>query len=96
MKIACARKNAEIYGVADRIEFIVGDFFHIMPHLKVAILLCNGMQGNHDNLSPLQSVDVVFLSPPWGGPAYNTAKVFDLKSMIALDGYPFVCGWVGG
>ena len=35
MKIACARKNAEIYGVADRIEFIVGDFFHIMPHLKV-------------------------------------------------------------
>ena len=42
MKIACARKNAEIYGVADRIEFIVGDFFHIMPHLKVAILLCNG------------------------------------------------------
>lgn len=42
----------------------------------------------------MQSVDVVFLSPPWGGPAYNTAKVFDLKSMIALDGYPFMCVYV--
>ena len=35
VKIACARHNAEIYGVADRIEFILGDFFQIMPHLKV-------------------------------------------------------------
>lgn len=35
VKIACAICNAEIYGVADRIEFIVGDYFDIMPHLKV-------------------------------------------------------------
>ena len=35
VKIACAIHNAEIYGVADRIEFIVGDFFQIMPQLKV-------------------------------------------------------------
>ncbi len=35
VKIACAVRNAEVYGVRDRIEFIVGDFFHIMPHLKV-------------------------------------------------------------
>ena len=39
MKIACAVKNAETYGVADRIEFIVGDYFHIMPHLKVTYAL---------------------------------------------------------
>ncbi len=37
MKVACAIRNAEIYGVADRIEFIVGDYFHIVPHLKVSI-----------------------------------------------------------
>lgn len=37
---------------------------------------------------PLQCADVVFLSPPWGGPDYNTAKVFDIKTMINLDGYP--------
>lgn len=35
VKIACAIHNANIYGVADRIEFIVGDYFQIMPHLKV-------------------------------------------------------------
>ena len=35
VKIACAIRNAEIYGVADRIEFIVGDYFDIMPHIKV-------------------------------------------------------------
>jgi len=36
VKVACAMHNAEIYGVADRIEFIVGDYFHIMPQLKVS------------------------------------------------------------
>lgn len=35
VKIACAVRNAEVYGVRDRIEFIVGDYFHVMPQLKV-------------------------------------------------------------
>ena len=39
VKIACAIRNAKIYGVADRIEFIVGDYFDVMPHLKVRLLL---------------------------------------------------------
>lgn len=33
MKIDYARTNARIYGVEDRIEFIVGDFFEIGPCL---------------------------------------------------------------
>lgn len=66
-KIALARNNAKVYGVEDRIEFIVGDFFEVMPHLKA---------------------DVVFLSPPWGGPEYLNEEVFDLKKMGGiLDGY---------
>eukprot|EP00092_Neocalanus_flemingeri_P021800 GFUD01023649.1.p1 GENE.GFUD01023649.1~~GFUD01023649.1.p1 ORF type:complete len:260 (+),score=69.24 GFUD01023649.1:39-818(+) len=48
-KIAMAKHNARVYGVEDKIEFIVGDFFKIVPNLKA---------------------DVVFLSPPWGGPKY--------------------------
>lgn len=48
-KIEMARHNAEIYGVADRIEFIVGDFLQLSDSLRA---------------------DVVFLSPPWGGPDY--------------------------
>lgn len=48
-KIEMARHNAEIYGVADRIEFIVGDFLQLSESFRA---------------------DVVFLSPPWGGPDY--------------------------
>jgi trimethylguanosine synthase len=60
-KIELARNNAEIYGVADRIEFIVGDFFQLAPGLKA---------------------DVVFFSPPWGGPSYLKEVVYDLESML--------------
>lgn len=31
---------------------------------------------------PTLKADAVFLSPPWGGPAYQNSKTFDLKSMI--------------
>lgn len=65
VKVALARHNACVYGVEDRIEFIIGDYMQMIPHLKA---------------------DVVFLSPPWGGPNYADAKVFDLKTMITLDG----------
>lgn len=66
VKIEAAKNNARVYGVEDRIEFIVGDFFDIVPNLKTA--------------------DVIFLSPPWGGPQYLNENVFDLQSMIPLDG----------
>ncbi|ETV74909.1 hypothetical protein, variant 1 [Aphanomyces astaci] len=60
-KIAIAKHNATIYGVADRIEWIVGDSFAVLPRLHHA--------------------DVVFLSPPWGGPAYLNQNVFSLQDM---------------
>ncbi|XP_030839258.1 trimethylguanosine synthase-like [Strongylocentrotus purpuratus] len=63
-KIELARHNAAVYGVEDRIEFIVGDFFKVADDLKA---------------------DVVFLSPPWGGPKYLNAEVFDLFSMMDID-----------
>lgn len=50
-----------MYGVADRIEFIIGDFFSLASKLKA---------------------DVVFLSPPWGGPKYLENDVFDLETML--------------
>ena len=66
IKVEYAKNNAKIYNVSDNIEFIVGDFFQLMPSLK--------------------AVDVVFLSPPWGGPEYLNATLFDL-SYIPLGGY---------
>ncbi|ORY01528.1 hypothetical protein K493DRAFT_92150 [Basidiobolus meristosporus CBS 931.73] len=63
-RLNCARNNARVYGVEDRIEFIHGNYLELLPKLKA---------------------DVVFLSPPWGGPAYNQVEVFDLRSM-PIDG----------
>lgn len=31
--------------------------------------------------------DAVFLSPPWGGPDYVSADIFDIKTMMNLDGF---------
>jgi trimethylguanosine synthase len=39
VRLNCARKNAEIYGVADRIEFILGNAFDILPQLRVGSVL---------------------------------------------------------
>lgn len=66
VKIDLARNNAEVYGIADKIEFICGDFLLLAPDLKA---------------------DVVFLSPPWGGPDYATAETFDIRTMICPDGF---------
>ncbi|NXU88716.1 TGS1 synthase, partial [Xiphorhynchus elegans] len=67
-KLILARNNAEVYGVADQIEFVCGDFMLLAADLRA---------------------DVVFLSPPWGGPDYATAEIFDIQTMICPDGYPF-------
>ncbi|KAB0391410.1 hypothetical protein E2I00_002714 [Balaenoptera physalus] len=66
VKIDLACNNAEIYGVADKIEFICGDVLQLASRLKV---------------------NVVFLSPPWGGPDYTTAEIFDISTMMSPDGF---------
>ncbi|KAJ8012008.1 hypothetical protein DPEC_G00064230 [Dallia pectoralis] len=55
---------------------------------KVAGLI-DFVQGDFLLLAPRLRADVVFLSPPWGGPDYLNADVFDIKTMMAPDGYPF-------
>ncbi|XP_061550661.1 trimethylguanosine synthase isoform X1 [Phycodurus eques] len=42
--------------------------------------------GDFLQLAPRLCGDVVFLSPPWGGPDYVTAEVFDIKTMMDPDG----------
>ncbi|XP_053393968.1 trimethylguanosine synthase-like isoform X2 [Mercenaria mercenaria] len=69
VKVELARHNARVYGVEDRIEFIVGNYMELAPHLQA---------------------DVVFLSPPWGGPEYLNADVFDLETMVALNTFEIV------
>ncbi|XP_034946685.1 uncharacterized protein Tgs1 [Chelonus insularis] len=60
-KIELARNNARVYGVEDRIEFIVGNFLQLADKLVG---------------------DVVYLSPPWGGPSYAHVDVFNLNTIL--------------
>lgn len=64
-KIEMARHNARIYGVEEKIEFIVGDYFHLAEKL---------------------TGDVVFLSPPWGGPSYLQDEVFEIENIMSPHG----------
>ncbi|KAL2095329.1 hypothetical protein ACEWY4_010048 [Coilia grayii] len=65
-RLSLAQHNARVYGVADRIEFVQGDFLELAPRLRA---------------------DAVFLSPPWGGPEYLAADVFDIRTMMTPDGF---------
>ena len=59
-RLRLARHNAAIYGVADRIEFVLGDFIQFAETLA-----------RRDQIRQAgRTVDVIFLSPPWGGPSY--------------------------
>ncbi|TFK34071.1 RNA cap guanine-N2 methyltransferase-domain-containing protein [Crucibulum laeve] len=69
-RLALARHNAQIYGVADRIEFILTDYFSFAK----SYLSLPSSSTDDGTLSPdrnaSRKVDVIFLSPPWGGPSY--------------------------
>jgi trimethylguanosine synthase len=57
-----ARHNAKIYGVEDKIDFIVGSYFDVISSIKA---------------------DIVFLSPPWGGPSYmKHDTIYDLEESL--------------
>lgn len=61
LKIEMAKHNAGVYGVADKIEFIVGNYMELAGSLVA---------------------DVVFLSPPWGGPEYLKNDVYDIEEFL--------------
>lgn len=64
-RLALARHNALQYGVADRIEFILCDFVSFAKSLS-------SNSSSSSSSKPLNGIDVVFLSPPWGGISYLT------------------------
>ena len=69
VKIKCARRNAQVYGVADKIQFVCANFMHVAESVR--------------RLAP---IDAVFLSPPWGGPAYRQSAVFDIATGCSPNG----------
>ena len=78
--LACAKHNAEIYGVEDNISWHEGDCFEIL----------------RKELADLGQHSIIFASPPWGGkrpllhlvafltisgPGYRSDAIFDLAKM---------------
>jgi len=76
VKIRIARQNAKVYGVEDRITFFCGNAFHVIDSF------INSRKNDPSKLP----FDVIFLSPPWGGPQYLNAREFSLD-MCTPDGF---------
>jgi len=71
VRLALARHNATIYGVQDRIEFILADFI--------------SFANSYTTLPGSRKIDIVFLSPPWGGPEYLAGSPTKEKSASKHD-----------
>lgn len=72
--LACARHNAEIYGVHDKITFFEGDCFDVL-----------GLNGHASATAVLaeviQKAGMIFASPPWGG--MFSRRVYDAATDAA-------------
>jgi trimethylguanosine synthase len=68
-RLALARHNAQIYGVADRIEFVLSDY------ISFAKSYLSLPSSGSSPIAAARRIDVVFLSPPWGGPSYLAGTV---------------------
>lgn len=81
-RLALARHNATIYGVADRIEFILTDYITFVDSYLSLPSSSN------------RKIDVVFLSPPWGGPSYlagstdNATAASIPQDMLPIEAHP--------
>jgi trimethylguanosine synthase len=82
VRLALARHNAVIYGVHDRIEFVLADFpswarsFQSIQTRAKPSVDAEEQPSISLKLPVAQSkIDIVFLSPPWGGPSYISTSL---------------------
>ena len=71
-RISMASHNTRIYNVSAAVSFLHDDALDVMNE---AIL-----KGDCSPFSKCK-VDMIFLSPPWGGPEYRNAETFDLSTV---------------
>lgn len=77
-RLAFAQHNATIYGVADRIDFILADY---LVWTRAYLTL---------PATKRPSIDIVFLDPPWGGPEYFDSEVaLAARVKAELTGTPY-------
>ncbi|KAF8319396.1 S-adenosyl-L-methionine-dependent methyltransferase, partial [Clavulina sp. PMI_390] len=92
VRLALARHNAVVYGVHERIEFILADF----PTWARSVQSIRSKGSLSPNSSPVASasppsstkIDIVFLSPPWGGPSYissTSTSAFKASAVVSTN-----------
>ncbi|EIN06326.1 S-adenosyl-L-methionine-dependent methyltransferase [Punctularia strigosozonata HHB-11173 SS5] len=83
LRLALARHNATVYGVADRIEFVLGDYVAFAKSYASGTSVRSSATATAPS-SP-RKIDVVFLSPPWGGPSYLAGSPVKTKPAYITD-----------
>lgn len=73
VKLQCAQNNCQIYKTEQNVRFVMQDFFSLHKTLNVG-----------DDRKGTNIIDVIFLSPPWGGINYFQTKQADI-SEFPLD-----------
>ena len=79
-RLALARHNAQIYGVADRIEFILSDYLSFAKSY-LSLPSSSSKPQTENSKNQARKIDVVFLSPPWGGPLYLAGSDDDISGV---------------
>lgn len=87
-RLALARHNAFQYGVADRIEFILCDFVSFARQLAAQQAKTASSGSSTKDARPLGGIDVVFLSPPWGGISYLSMTEPTQPSTLQIEPSP--------
>ncbi|XP_025013458.1 uncharacterized protein LOC8278858 isoform X2 [Ricinus communis] len=83
-KIDYAYHNASIYGVADQIDFITGDFFNLAPKLKADTVFLSPPWGGPDYAKVKTYNIITMLRPQDGYTLFNTAKKIARKVVMFL------------
>ncbi|KAH9988566.1 RNA cap guanine-N2 methyltransferase-domain-containing protein [Russula vinacea] len=78
-RLALARHNAALHGLAEQIEFVLSDFrtFAASRMISHSRSESAGAAGS-SSTGHGRKIDVVFLSPPWGGPEYLVGPTYSL------------------
>ncbi|KAF3793902.1 Trimethylguanosine synthase [Nymphaea thermarum] len=83
-KIDYALHNADIYGVADKIDFVNADFFCVAPYLKADVAFLSPPWGGPD-YSKVETYDIrTMLKPCDGFSLFNIARMIARKVVMFL------------
>lgn len=81
-RLALARHNATLHGLSAQIEFVLADFrtfaaSRMVSHATSESESAAAAAGS-SSTGRERKIDVVFLSPPWGGPEYLAGPTYSL------------------